>query len=361
MDIEAKLKQIKERFEEVTAAMSDPSVFDDPEHYTKLSKEHSELKGLVEDYQEWENVKKQIEGNEELIQDGDDAEITEMALEENKELKPRLEELEEEIKFKLIPKDPDDSKNVIVEIRAGTGGDEAAIFAGDLFDMYRRYSDKMGWKLSIMSLSESEKGGYKEMVFSLEGEEVYGKMKYESGVHRVQRVPDTETQGRVHTSAATVAVLPEAEEVDIDINPADLRIDTFRASGAGGQHVNKTDSAIRITHEPSGVVVECQQERSQHQNKEKAMVMLRSKLYEMEEEKLRKERAAERKSQVSTGDRSAKIRTYNYPQSRLTDHRINLTLYNLEDIIKGDLEEVIQALRVQDNLDKLNAIMANEQ
>lgn len=357
MDIEAKLQQVKERFEEVQTAMSDPSVFDDPDRYTELTKEHSELKELVEDYDRWVDIKKQIEGNQELIDEGEDPEITEIAREENENLKPRLEELEEEIKFKLIPRDPDDSKNVIVEVRAGTGGDEAAIFAGDLFEMYRRYSDKMGWKLGILNLSESEKGGFKEIVFSLEGDEVYGKMKYESGVHRVQRVPETESQGRVHTSAATVAVLPEAEEVDVDVNTADLRIDTFRASGAGGQHVNKTDSAIRITHEPSGVVVECQEERSQHQNKEKAMRMLRTKLYEMEEEKLRKERAAERKSQVSTGDRSAKIRTYNYPQSRLTDHRINLTLYNLEDIMKGGIDEVINALRVQDNLEKLNAIM----
>ena len=357
MDIEAKLQQVKERYEEVTAAMSDPSVFDDPDHYTELSKEHSELKELVELYEEWKGIQNQLAGNKELIEDGEDPEITEMALEENKELKPRLEEIEEEIKYKLIPKDPDDSKNVIVEVRAGTGGDEAAIFAGDLFDMYRRYAEKMGWKLNIMSLSESDKGGFKEIVFGLEGNEVYGKMKYESGVHRVQRVPDTETQGRVHTSAATVAVLPEAEEVDIDVNMSDIRVDTFRASGAGGQHVNKTDSAIRLTHEPSGVVVECQQERSQHQNKEKAMTMLRSKLYEMEEEKLRKERAEERKSQVSTGDRSAKIRTYNFPQSRLTDHRINLTLYNLDDIMKGEIGDVIKALRVQDNLEKLNAVM----
>ena len=357
MDIEAKLQQVKERFDEVTTAMSDPSVFDDPDRYTELTKEHSELKDLVEDYKEWKNIQNQIQGNKELIEEGEDAEITEMAKEENQELKPHLEELEEKIKFKLIPKDPDDSKNVIVELRAGTGGDEAAIFAGDLFDMYRRYSDKMGWKLNLLSLNESDKGGYKELTFGLEGDEVYGKMKYESGVHRVQRVPETETQGRVHTSAATVAVLPEAEEVDIDINMSDIRVDTFRASGAGGQHVNKTDTAVRLTHEPSGVVVECQQERSQHQNKDKAMKMLRSKLYEIEEEKLRKEREEERKSQISTGDRSAKIRTYNFPQSRLTDHRINLTLYNLEDIMKGEIDEVIEALRVQDNLDKLNAVM----
>jgi peptide chain release factor 1 len=357
MDIEAKLQQVQERFEEVTAAMSDPAVYDDPERYTELTKEHSELKTLVEDYERWNNMRNQIEGNNELIEEGEEPEITEIAQMENEELVPALEELEEEIKYKLIPKNPDDSKDVIVEIRAGTGGDEAAIFAGDLFDMYRRYAERMGWKRSLMDLSESEKGGFKEIVFSLEGDDVYGKMKYESGVHRVQRVPDTETQGRVHTSAATVAVLPEAKEVDIDINPSELRIDTFRASGAGGQHVNKTDSAIRITHEPTGVVVSCQQERSQHQNKEKALVMLRSKLYEQEEERLHKERAEERKSQVSTGDRSAKIRTYNFPQSRLTDHRINLTLYNLDDIMNGDIGEVIKALRVQDNLEKLNAVM----
>lgn len=357
MDIETKLQQIKERFEEVQTAMSDPAVYDDPRRYTELTKEHSELKELVEDYDRWVKLRNQIEGNQELIEDGEDPEITEIAREENEELKPKLEKLAEDVKFKLIPQDPDDSRNVIIEIRAGTGGDEAAIFAGDLFDMYHRYADKMGWKLGVMNLNESEKGGFREIIFSLEGDEVYGKMKYESGVHRVQRVPETESQGRVHTSAATVAVLPEAKEVDVEINTSDLRIDTFRASGAGGQHVNKTDSAIRITHEPSGVVVECQEERSQHQNKEKAMRMLRTKLYEMEEEKLHRERAAERKSQVSTGDRSAKIRTYNFPQSRLTDHRINLTVYNLEEIMKGEIDQVIKALRVQDNLEKLNAVM----
>lgn len=354
MDIESKLKQIKSRFEEVNAAMSDPSVFDNPDKYTALTKERSELEELVGDYDQWMDLKNRKKGNDELIEMDEDPEITEMAKSENAEIKEELAELESAIKMKLIPKDPEDSKNAIVEIRAGTGGDEAAIFAGDLFDMYRRYADSQGWKMSILSVNESEKGGYKEITFSLEGEDVFGKMKYESGVHRVQRVPATESQGRVHTSAATVAVLPEVEEVDVEINPSDLRIDTFRASGAGGQHVNKTDSAIRITHEPTGIVVECQEERSQHQNKEKAMTMLRAKMYDIELEKKEKERAAKRKSQVSTGDRSAKIRTYNYPQGRITDHRINLTLYNLDAAMKGDIHEIVEALRVQDNLERLN-------
>ncbi|MEQ8523330.1 MAG: peptide chain release factor 1 [Gracilimonas sp.] len=356
MDIEEKLKQIKSRFEEVNAAMSDPSVFDDPDKYTELTKERSDLEELVQDYDTWSDLKNRQKGNKELIEMNEDAEITEMAREENTEIKQQLADLEEEIKMKLIPKDPEDSKNAIIEVRAGTGGDEAAIFAGDLFEMYRRYADKQGWKMSIMSINHSEKGGYKEIVFQLEGNEVFGKMKYESGVHRVQRVPETESQGRVHTSAATVAVLPEVEEVDIDINMGDVRVDTFRASGAGGQHVNKTDSAIRLTHEPTGIVVECQEERSQHQNKEKAMTMLRAKMYDIELEQKQKERAAERKSQVSTGDRSAKIRTYNFPQGRFTDHRINLTLYDLDNIMKGGIDEAIEALRVQDNLEKLNAL-----
>ncbi len=353
MDLEKKLLQLKARYSEVNAAMSDPAVFDDPEYYTKLTKERSDLEEVVKDFDRYSELKGNFEGNLELIEINEDPEITEMATAENKELKAELVRLEEELKIKLVPKDPEDSKNAIVEVRAGTGGDEAAIFAGNLFDMYRRYSDDLGWKLQILSLNESEKGGFKEISFSLEGFEVFGKMKYESGVHRVQRVPTTESQGRVHTSAATVAVLPEVEEVDIHINPSDLRIDTFRASGAGGQHVNKTDSAIRITHEPTGIVAECQQERSQYQNKEKAMAMLRARMYDIELEKKQKARAAERKSQVSTGDRSAKIRTYNYPQGRLTDHRINLTLYNLDAVMKGQLHEVIEGLRIQDNLEKM--------
>lgn len=356
MNIEEKLKQIKSRFQEVNTAMSDPSVFDDPDTYTKLTKERSELEELVNDYDTWSDLNNRLTGNKELIELNEDPEITEMAREENKEIVVELEQLEEDIKIKLVPKDPEDSKNAIVEIRAGTGGDEAAIFAGDLFDMYRRYADSEGWSLNLMNINESEKGGYKEIVFSLEGNQVFGNMKYESGVHRVQRVPATESQGRVHTSAATVAVLPEVEDVDIEINTSDLRIDTFRASGAGGQHVNKTDSAIRITHEPTGIVVECQEERSQHQNKERALTMLRAKMYDIELEQKQKERAAERKSQVSTGDRSAKIRTYNFPQGRCTDHRINLTLYNLDAIMKGEIGEVIKALRVQDNLERMQGM-----
>ncbi|MCC5914045.1 MAG: peptide chain release factor 1 [Balneolaceae bacterium] len=358
MDLEAKLEQIKERYDELNQAMADPSIYDRPNEYRELTIEHTQLKELVEDFARWREIQGLLEGNTELIEADEDAEITEMAKAESAELKTELKELEEAIKFKLIPKDPDDSKNCIVEIRAGTGGDEAALFAGDLFDMYRRYADSQKWKMSVLSVGESEKGGFKEIVFELSGNEVFGKMKYESGVHRVQRVPETESQGRVHTSAATVAVLPEAnDDVEINIDMKDVRVDTFRSSGAGGQHVNKTDSAIRLTHEPSGVVVECQQERSQHQNKEKALVMLKTKLYDMEMEKIRSERAADRKSQVSTGDRSAKIRTYNYPQGRLTDHRINLTLYNLDDIMKGNIDEVIKSLRVEDNLEKLNAVM----
>jgi peptide chain release factor 1 len=358
MDLEAKLQQIKERYDEINQAMADPAIYDRPKEYAELTIEHTQLKELVEDFGRWKEISEFLKGNAELIEANEDPEITEMAREENRELKVELQELEDEIKFKLIPKDPDDSKNCIIEIRGGTGGDEAALFAGDLFEMYRRYADSQKWKMSVLSVNEGEKGGFKEIVFELSGSEVFGKMKYESGVHRVQRVPETESQGRVHTSAATVAVLPEiTDDVEIKIDMKDVRVDTFRSSGAGGQHVNKTDSAIRLTHEPSGVVVECQQERSQHQNKEKALIMLKTKLYDMEMEKIRSERAADRKSQVSTGDRSAKIRTYNFPQGRITDHRINLTLYNLDDALKGEIGGIIKALRVEENLEKLNAVM----
>ncbi len=353
MNIEHKLAQLQSRYEELGMALSDPEIYNQPEKLTRITKEHSSLKSLVDDYIKWKRLKSQIDGNREIVEQNEDPELTEMARLEIQQLEEELEQLEKKIRVALVPRDPEDSKNAIVEIRAGTGGDEAAIFVGNLFEMYRRYADDRNWNLEIMDLHESEKGGYKDIVFKMEGQDVFAEMKYESGVHRVQRVPETESQGRVHTSAATVAVLPEAEEVDIKINPADLEFEAYRASGAGGQHVNTTDSAVRIRHVPSGVVVTCQQERSQHKNRDKAMAMLRSRLYENELEKKRSERAAARKSQVSTGDRSAKIRTYNFPQGRLTDHRIGLTLYNLDAIIKGDLSDVIKALRVQDNMERM--------
>ncbi|TVQ75417.1 MAG: peptide chain release factor 1 [Balneolaceae bacterium] len=356
MNIDNKLAQLQSRFEELSVALSDPEIYGQPEKLTKVTKEHSSLKSLVDDYRSLLDIREQIEGSREIMEQNEDPELTEMARSELKELDSQAEALEEKIRMELIPKDPEDSKNAIVEIRAGTGGDEAALFAGDLFEMYRRFADEKNWKLDLLDLHESEKGGYKDIVFKLEGMDVFAQMKFESGVHRVQRVPETESQGRVHTSAATVAVLPEAEEVDIRINPADLEFEAYRASGAGGQHVNTTDSAVRIRHVPTGVVVTCQQERSQHKNRDKAMAMLRSRLYEHEYEKKTAERAAARKSQVSTGDRSAKIRTYNFPQGRLTDHRIGLTLYNLDAVMKGDLSEVIKALRVQENLERLQEV-----
>lgn len=359
MNIENKLEQLNLRYEELTTALSDPSVYGDQKKFAALSKEHSDLKLLVEEYEQWKKIREGLRDTQEILKTEKDADVIEMARDEERNLESELEEIEQRIKMMLIPKDPEDSRNAIVEIRAGTGGDEAAIFAGDLFNMYRRYADTQGWKLELLDLSESEKGGFKEIVFMLSGVDVFAKMKWESGVHRVQRVPETESQGRVHTSAATVAVLPEAEEVDIQINPADLEFEAFRSTGAGGQHVNTTDSAVRIKHKPSGIVVGCQEERSQHKNREKAMVMLRTKLYEIELEEKRAIRAKQRKSQVSTGDRSAKIRTYNYPQGRMTDHRIGLTIYNLDEFVKGDIDDVIKALQVQDNLERLNEL-ANE-
>lgn len=359
MNIENKLKQLKSRYEELTVALGDPNVYSNQRKFADMSKEHSDLKEVIDVYDLWSKVRDDLQGNKEILETESDRELIAMAREEMYELEEKAEHLEESIKLMLVPTDPEDKRNAIIEIRAGTGGDEAGIFAGDLFNMYKRYADTQRWTLEILNISEAGKGGFKEVVFSLAGQEIFGKMKYESGVHRVQRVPETESQGRVHTSAATVAVLPEAEEVDIQINPADLEFDTFRATGAGGQHINKTDSAIRIRHLPSGMVVECQEERSQIKNRAKAMVMLRTRLYEAEYEKRVKERAAERKSQVSTGDRSAKIRTYNFPQGRLTDHRIGLTLYNLDDIMKGNIEEVIKALQLQDNIERLSVLAAN--
>lgn len=348
-----KLLSIKDRWKEVGQLIVDPDIIADMNRYVKLNKEYSDLKSIVDAYDEYQNVLDNIQSSEEILATEKDEEFREMAKAELEEFKSRLEPLEEAIKIMLIPKDPDDDKNVIIEIRAGAGGDEASIFAGDLYRMYIKYIESMGWKHEITTMNEGTSGGFKEIGFEVTGTDVYGIMKYESGVHRVQRVPQTETQGRVHTSAASVAVLPEADEVDVKINPADIKKDTYRASGAGGQHVNKTESAVRLTHLPTNTVVECQDGRSQLKNYEKALKVLRTRIYEAEVEKREKEIAADRKSQVSTGDRSAKIRTYNYPQGRVTDHRINLTLYNLDGIINGDLSQVIEGLRVAANAEKM--------
>ncbi len=350
-----KLESIENRFEEVKQMIIDPDIISDQNRYMKLNKEYKDLEGLVEKIQNYKNVVGNIENNKRILVEENDPEFREMAKEELDLLLPEQEELEEELKFMLIPKDPDDSKDCILEIRAGTGGDEAALFVGDLLKMYEKYASNQGWKLEINSLAEGTAGGFKEVTATMMGTDIYGTMKFESGVHRVQRVPQTETQGRIHTSAATVAVMPEVEDIDFDIVESDLRIDVFRASGAGGQHVNKTESAVRITHIPTGVVVSNQDQKSQLKNKEKAMKVLRSRLYDAEMSKRKSEEAALRKSLVSTGDRSAKIRTYNYPQGRVTDHRINLTLYNLSGILGGDLEEISEKLRIAENMEKLKA------
>ncbi|NQU66941.1 MAG: peptide chain release factor 1 [Candidatus Marinimicrobia bacterium] len=342
-----KLKEIIQRYNELHEKLSDPNVTSDLKEYTRLSREHSNLTPVAEKSMEYLNAYDQLQEFEQILS-GNDADLKMIVQDEMEDLKALITKLEEELKVLLIPKDPDDDKNTILEIRGGTGGEEAALFAGDLYRMYMRYAERMSWKIELMNLNESETGGIKEAVISIIGNGAYGDLKFESGVHRVQRVPATESSGRLHTSAATVAVLPEAEEVDVQIVEADLKIDTYRASGAGGQHVNKTESAIRITHLPTGLVVTCQDETSQHKNRDKAMKVLRSRLYEVQQEKLHKVRAQERKSMVSTGDRSAKIRTYNFPQGRVTDHRINLTLYKLNNIIDGDLAEIIEALKIAD-------------
>jgi len=348
------LMEAEKHFEEINEMLMDPEVISDNEKYKNLMKEHKNLSPIIEKYREYKTVQNNLEGAKQLIDEsGNDPEMREMAEEEYKECKEAIEAITDELKILLLPKDEDDDKNVIIEIRAGTGGEEAALFAHSIYRMYSMYSDRKGYKIEVMNINETELGGVKEISFMVEGNGAFSRFKFESGVHRVQRVPETETQGRVHTSAITVAVLPEAEEVEIDINPADLEIDTFRSGGAGGQHVNKTDSAIRITHKPTGVVVECQDERSQFKNRDKAMKMLRTKLLDAEKEKQRAEISSERKSQVGSGDRSERIRTYNYPQSRLTDHRIGLTLYSLEQILDGDLDGVIDALITADRAEKL--------
>ena len=338
-----KLEEVADRFREVEGLLSDPSVIKDQTRYRSLTKEHAALTDVVSGYERSCRIREEIAGSQELLKDSD-AEVREMASAEVAELEAELTELEEQLKLMLLPKDPNDQRNIILEVRAGTGGDEAALFAGDLFRMYCRYSDRQGWKVEVLNTAESEAGGYKEVIALISGKGVFSRFKYESGVHRVQRVPATEAQGRIHTSACTVAVMPEADDVEVDIDPSDLRIDLYRASGAGGQHVNKTESAVRITHIPTGVVVACQDEKSQHKNKARAMKVLQSRILDAMQAEQNAKMAADRKSQVGSGDRSERIRTYNFPQGRCTDHRVNLTLYKLEAIMQGDLDEVIDTL-----------------
>lgn len=347
------LEAIRERFNEVAQQIVQPEAVSDQKRFMKLSKEYKDLEKIVVQYQAYQQLLEEIENARKVIATEKDEDFREMAKGELDELLPRREAQEETLKEMLMPKDPNDSKNVILEIRGGTGGDEAAIFAGDIFRMYQRFCEKMGWKMSLVDFTEGTSGGYKEIVTEIEGEDVYGKLKFESGVHRVQRVPATETQGRIHTSAASVAVLPEAEEVDVDINMNDIRKDTFCSSGAGGQSVNTTYSAVRLTHIPTGLVVQCQDERSQLKNFDKALTVLRSRLYEIELQKHNDAIASQRKTMVGSGDRSDKIRTYNYPQSRVTDHRIGLTVYNLPAVMDGGIGEFIEQLRIAENAERL--------
>jgi peptide chain release factor 1 len=348
-----KLEAIKQRFIEVGEKLVQPDIMSDMKNFSKLSKEYKDLEKIVAKYDEYRNVISNIEGTKKVLEVEKDPEFREMAKMELDELLPKKDEMEEEIREMLIPKDPNDSKDVILEIRAGTGGDEAALFAGDLFRMYQRFAEKQGWKVGLVDATEGTSGGYKEIIVTISGEDVYGMLKYESGVHRVQRVPSTETQGRVHTSAATVAVLPEAEEIEVELNMNDIRKDTCCASGPGGQSVNTTYSAVRLTHLPTGMIVSCQDEKSQIKNFEKALRVMRSRLYEIELQRHNDEIGAQRKSMIGSGDRSDKIRTYNWPQGRVTDHRIGLTVYNLPVVIDGDISEFINQLRLADNAEKL--------
>lgn len=348
-----KLNILKQRFDEVSDLIIQPDIINDRKRYVELTKEYKDLKEINEEREKYVELQNNIEEAKEIIADGGDAEMVDMAKMQLEESTEALEKLEDKVRFMLIPKDPEDAKNAVVEVRAGTGGDEASIFAGDIFRMLNKYCESKGWKVSTVDYSEGTNGGYKEIQFEVSGQDVYGTLKYEAGVHRVQRVPQTETQGRVHTSAATVMVFPEAEEFDVEVDPNDVRIDYFCSSGPGGQSVNTTYSAVRLTHEPTGIVAQCQDQKSQHKNKEKAFRVLRSRLYEMELAKKQAEDAEKRGSMVTSGDRSAKIRTYNYPQGRVTDHRINLTLYDLDNIISGDIQKIIDELKLVDNTEKL--------
>ena len=358
--ISRKLEALAERYEEVTGLLADPDIIADQNQFRALSQEYGQLGPVIETFEAWRKAREDLASTEEMLAE-DDAEIREMASEEKKALLPRIEALETELQKHLLPKDPRDNSNVFLEIRAGTGGDEAALFAGDLFRLYSRYAELRGWRVEVLSESPGEHGGYKEIISRVVGQGAYSRLKFESGAHRVQRVPETESQGRVHTSAATVAIMPEVDEVEApEINPADLRIDTYRASGAGGQHVNKTDSAVRLTHLPTGIVAECQDERSQHKNKARALSLLQTRLLEIEREKQQSEESALRKSLVGSGDRSERIRTYNFPQGRVTDHRINLTLYKLDEILAGQLDQVIDPLLAEHQAEQLAELGGGE-
>ncbi|MGC8718782.1 MAG: peptide chain release factor 1 [Thermodesulforhabdaceae bacterium] len=339
-----RLEAVEDKFIKIEQAMSDPEVLGRPQEYQKLVKEHAEIAPIVEAYRKYKEIERQIEDNEILLREEKDPEMRELIKQDIEELTEKKEATLHQLKIMLLPKDPNDEKNVILEIRAGTGGEEAALFAADLFRMYARYAEDKGWKLEVLDKHVSEMGGFKEIIASIHGKGAYSRLKFERGVHRVQRIPVTESQGRIHTSAVTVAVLPEAEEVDVEIDPSDLRIDVFRSSGPGGQSVNTTDSAVRITHIPTGIVVTCQDEKSQHKNKAKALKVLRSRLLDLKRQEQEAKIAQERRQQVGTGDRSERIRTYNFPQNRVTDHRINLTLYKLEEVLNGSLDEIIDSL-----------------